>query len=118
MKRAVSILFLIAGLAGSFMLGPARSIAEENGDSAAFTDMDQMLFDARQAVKQSRYDVAILTCEKILRQDAAQMTALKIMGSAYYLLDEPERARHVWEYALKIDPDDPDIPKFLARLSH
>ena len=98
------------------MLGPVQLGAEEDGDSVAFTDMDQMIFDARQAMRQKHYDVAILTCEKIIKKEPTQMTALKIMGSAYYLLDEPERARHVWEYALQVDPDDSDIPKFLAKL--
>ena len=97
-------------------MGPARSGAEDNGDSVAFTDMDQLLFDARQAFRQGRYDVAIHACEKMTRKDPHNMTAFKIMGSAYALLDEPERSRRVFEYALTIDPSDPDIPKFLARL--
>ena len=116
MRRTISILPLIIGLAGSLIMGPVHSSPPEEGDSVAFTDMDQMLFDARRAIKQGHYDVAIQTCEKILHKDAKQMTALKIMGSAYYLMNEPDRARHVWEYALQIDPEDPDIPTYLSRL--
>jgi Tfp pilus assembly protein PilF len=116
MKRSLSILFLVLGLTGYFLFRPVFSGAQEDGDSVAFTDMDQMIFDARQAFRQGHYDEAIVTCEKIIRKDPNQMTALKIMGSSYALLDEPDRARHVFEYALKINPDDPDIPKFLAHL--
>jgi len=116
MRRAITILLFITGLAGSLALMPGLSRADEDGNSVAFTDMDQMIFDARQAFRQGRYDAAILTCEKMIRKDSSQMTAFKIMGSSYALLGEPDRARHVFEEALKINPDDPDIPKFLARL--
>ncbi len=38
------------------------------------------------------------------------------MGSGYYMLDEYERARHVWKRALEVAPDDPDIPQYMDRL--
>jgi len=78
--------------------------------------MDQMLFDARQAFKQQRFDAAITTCEKIIRKDPDNLTALKIMGSGYFMINEYARARHVWKRALEVAPDDPDIPKYMARL--
>ena len=116
MERWVSSLLVVVGLSSIGMLGPVRFAAGDDGDSVAFTDMDQMVFDARQAVRQGRYDVAIHTCEQIIQKDPKNMTALKIMGSAYALLDEPDRSRHVFEYALQIDPNDSEIPKFLAKL--
>jgi Tfp pilus assembly protein PilF len=117
MRLSASGLLLLAGLTGCFVQIPAKGGVQADGDSVVFTDMDQLFFDARQAIKQNHYDVAVQTCEKILHKDAKNMTALKIMGSAYYLMNAPERARHVWEYALQIDPNDPDIPEYLARLS-
>jgi Tfp pilus assembly protein PilF len=89
-------------------------ITEAN--EVSFSAQDQMVFNARQAMKQGRYDIAIQTCHKILRQDPESITALKIMGSAYYLMDEHERARKVWTRALEINPDDAEIAKYLSKL--
>jgi Tfp pilus assembly protein PilF len=107
---------LLAGLAGPWVIGTGTACADELQDQVAFTDMDQMIFDARQAFKQKQFDVAITTCEKILRKDPNQITALKMMGSGYFMLEQYDRARHVWERALEVAPDDPDIPKYMERL--
>ncbi len=108
---------LLLALGGTWLAGgPVKAWADELQDQVAFTEMDQMIFDARQAFKQRRFDVTITTCEKILRKDPNQLTALKMMGSGYYMLDEYDRARHVWERALEVAPDDPDIPKYMERL--
>jgi len=106
----------VLGILLAIVMGPGKIWADDTIEQVAFTDMDQMLFDARQAFRQRHYDVAITTCEKILRKDPDQIAALKIMGSGYYMLEEYERARHVWTYALQIAPDDPDIPQYMKRL--
>jgi Tfp pilus assembly protein PilF len=114
-RRAASLV-LIAGLVSPFLQGPLLFAADQTSDAVVFTDTDQLIFDARQAIRQEHYDVAIHSCERIIQKDPKNMTALKIMGSAYALLNEPARSRHVFEYALQIDPEDPDIPKFLENL--
>ena len=108
---------LIVALSGPWF-AEGRSLAWADGtqDPVTFTDLDQMIFTAQQAFRQRRFDVAITTCEKILRGNPDQITALKIMGSGYYMIDEYDRARHVWERALEVAPDDPDVPQYLARL--
>jgi tetratricopeptide (TPR) repeat protein len=113
-RGSLWILLALAVFCAGVARGPARVWAED--DATAFSDVDQMLFDARQAFKQKRFDVAITTCEKILRKDPDQITALKIMGSGYYMLEQYDRARHVWKRGLEVAPDDPDIPKYLAKL--
>jgi tetratricopeptide (TPR) repeat protein len=108
---------VIVAMGGTWLAcGPARAWADDTQDSVTFTDMDQMIFDARQAFKERRFDVAITTCEKILRKDPNNLTALKMMGSGYFMIDEYDRARHVWQRALEVAPDDPDIPKYMERL--
>jgi len=97
------------------LLHPLNAVAQETTDTS-FSETDQLLFTARQAFHQRKFDVAITTCEKILRKDENNLSALKIMGSGYFMLEEYDRARHVWQRALEVAPDDPDIPKYIARL--
>jgi len=99
----------------AILLHPIGAFAQEAVDTS-FSETDQLLFTARQAFHEKKFDVAITTCEKILRKDENNLAALKIMGSGYYMLEEYDRARHVWARALEVSPDDPDIPKYMARL--
>ncbi len=81
-----------------------------------FTPVDQKVFDARQAILEGKYDVAIKKCQDILDLNPNDMTALKIMGSAFFLLDDHTRARKLWSHVLEIDPNDKEIPEFLKQL--
>ena len=83
----------------------------------SFTELDQQVLTARQAIVEGRYDVAIKTCEGILQKDARNLDALKMLGSAYYLLDDRSRAGYAWERALAINPKDQGVQTFLASLS-
>nr|AEQ20590.1 tetratricopeptide repeat domain protein [uncultured bacterium CSLF42] len=109
----------------ALLLGwPTTPLHAADNDSASesprpgdeFTDIDQLVFDARRAFQQRQFDAAITTCEKILQKDPGHLIALKIMGSGYFMLEDYDRARHVWERALELAPEDPDIPKYMARL--
>jgi tetratricopeptide (TPR) repeat protein len=81
-----------------------------------FTPIDQKVFDARQAILEGKYDIAIKKCQDILDLNANDVTALKIMGSAFFLLDDHTRARKLWTRVLEIDPNDKEIPEFLKQL--
>src|SRR5581483_2651758 len=81
-----------------------------------FTPVDQKVFDARQAILEGRYDVAIKKCQDILDLNPDDVTALKIMGSAFFLLDDHVRARKLWTHVLDVDPNDKEIPEFLKQL--
>ena len=81
-----------------------------------FTPVDQKVFDARQAILEGKYDIAIKKCQDILDLNPNDITALKIMGSAFFLLDDHVRARKLWTRVLEIDPSDKEIPEFLKQL--
>lgn len=81
-----------------------------------FTPIDQKVFDARQAILEGKYDVAIKKCQDILDLNPNDTTALKIMGSAFFLLDDHTRARKLWSHVLDVDPNDKEIPEFLKQL--
>ena len=81
-----------------------------------FSPVDQKVFDARQAILEGKYDVAIKKCQDILDINPNDVTALKIMGSAFFLLDDHVRARKLWTHVLEIDANDKEIPEFLKQL--
>jgi tetratricopeptide (TPR) repeat protein len=81
-----------------------------------FSPIDQKVFDARQAILEGKYDVAIKKCQDILDVSPNDITSLKIMGSAFFLLDDHTRARKLWARVLEIDPNDKEIPEFLKQL--
>jgi len=81
-----------------------------------FSPVDQKVFDARQSILEGRYDVAIKKCQDILDLNPNDVTALKIMGSAFFLLDDHTRARKLWTRVEEIDPNDKEIPEFLKQL--
>jgi tetratricopeptide (TPR) repeat protein len=81
-----------------------------------FSPIDQKVFDARQAILEGRYDVAIKKCQDILDLNPNDVTSLKIMGSAFFLLDDHTRARKLWSRVLEIDPSDKEIPEFMKQL--
>ena len=81
-----------------------------------FSPIDQKVFDARQAILEGRYDVAIKKCQDILDLNPNDVTSLKIMGSAFFLLDDHARARKLWSKVLEIDPNDKEIPEFMKQL--
>jgi tetratricopeptide (TPR) repeat protein len=65
----------------------------------------------------ARYHQAIDTLNEILALEPADLVALKRLGSAYYSLDLPDKARESWQQALAIAPEDPQLKKFLRKLS-
>ena len=81
-----------------------------------FSPVDQKVFDARQSILEGRYDVAIKKCQDILDLNPSDVVALKIMGSAFFLLDDHIRARKLWTRVEEIDPNDKEIPEFLKQL--
>lgn len=81
-----------------------------------FTPIDQKIFDARQGILEGKYDVSIKKCQDILDLNPNDVTALKIMGSAFFLLDDHIRARKLWTRVVEIDPSDKEIPEFLKQL--
>jgi len=81
-----------------------------------FTPVDQKVFDARQAILEGKYDIAIKKCQDILDLNPNDVTALKIMGSAFFLLDDHIRAHKLWNRVIEIDPADKETPEFLKQL--
>ncbi|MBI5641050.1 MAG: tetratricopeptide repeat protein, partial [Nitrospirae bacterium] len=75
--------------------------------------IDQYLFAALNNIYGGRYDIAIQETGLVLELQPRNILALKRLGSAYFAMKNKDKAREVWEKALKIAPDDAELKKFI-----
>ncbi|MCX8125456.1 MAG: PorV/PorQ family protein, partial [Spirochaetes bacterium] len=78
-----------------------------------FTLVDQKIYDARQAIYEGKYDVALRRAQDILDLEPNNETALEIMGSAFFLMDQKDKAKAIWEKVLEINPNNKMVKQFL-----
>jgi len=94
-------------------LPPTESYKES---IAGFTIVDQKVFDSRQAIIDGKYDKALMRAQEILNLEPNHVTALEIMGSAFFMMDQPDKAKEVWMKVLEVDPTNKVVPQFLNQL--
>lgn len=104
------------------LLGLLNMVEKESGVSELtrrmegpeqFTWVDQKIYDARQSVYDGKYDAAVRRSQDVLDLEPNNVTALEIMGSAFYLMEQKEKAMAVWKRALELDPSNRAIREFL-----
>ncbi|HOW28473.1 MAG TPA: tetratricopeptide repeat protein [Elusimicrobiota bacterium] len=76
--------------------------------------VENKLFIALNQIYEGRFDLAIFSCNEVLSLDPTNVLALKRKGSAYFALNQKDKARENWEQALKLAPEDTEIKKFLS----
>lgn len=81
-----------------------------------FTYIDQRTYDARQAIYEGKYDLAMKRAQDILELEPNNETALEIMGSAFFLMDQKDKARIIWEKVLEINPNNKIVGQFMSQL--
>ena len=85
-------------------------------DVVGWTIIDQKIYEARQSIIDGRYADALRKSQEILNLEPQNVTALEIMGSSFYMMDQPDRAREVWTKVLEVDPTNRVIPQFLEQM--
>jgi tetratricopeptide (TPR) repeat protein len=81
-----------------------------------FTLIEQKIYDARQAIYEGKYDVALKRAQDMLDLEPNNETAFEIMGSAFYLMDQKAKAKTVWKKVLEINPNNKMVKQFLEQL--
>ncbi|MFQ3675856.1 MAG: hypothetical protein SNJ64_04870, partial [Endomicrobiia bacterium] len=85
-------------------------------DISGWTIIDKKIYEAREDILNGRYTDAIRRCQEILNLEPKNITALEIMGSAFFMMNEPEKAKRVWTKVLELDPANKVIRQFLQEL--
>lgn len=83
---------------------------------AGWTIIDKKIYEAREDVLNGRYTDAIRKCQEILNLEPKNETALEIMGSAFFMMNEIEKAKAVWKKVLEINPANKVVQQFLQEL--
>jgi tetratricopeptide (TPR) repeat protein len=83
---------------------------------AGWSIIDKKIYEAREDVLNGRYTDAIRKCQEILNLEPKNITALEIMGSAFFMMNEIDKARGVWKKVLELDPTNKVIKQFLEEL--
>ncbi|MBU4134764.1 hypothetical protein KKH42_05520, partial [bacterium] len=92
---------------------------EERNKIKLITGMDlmaQLLQSSLDSIYKADYTGAIIVCDRVLALDENNTLALMRKGSAYYALNKFSEARNNWLLALKTDPQNKDVKKFLKLL--
>jgi tetratricopeptide (TPR) repeat protein len=75
--------------------------------------VNQKLQETLELIYDGKYVAAITLCEEALKLEPRSVLALMRMGSAYWAMGMPQRAKEKWKQALKIDPDNKQLMEFL-----
>ncbi len=81
-----------------------------------FTWVDQKIYAARQSVYDGHYDDAVRRAQDVLDLEPNNVTALEIMGSAFYMMDQKQKAVAVWRRVLELDPSNASVKQFLQQM--
>jgi tetratricopeptide (TPR) repeat protein len=81
-----------------------------------FTFVDQKTYDARQSIYDGHYDAAVRRAQDVLDLEPNNVTALQIMGSAFFLMEQKDKAVAVWRRVLELDPNNASVREFLQSI--
>ncbi len=81
-----------------------------------FSYIDQKLYDALQSIYDSKYDKSIILLQEVIDLDPSNIEALKRLGSAFYLIEQKDKAKEIWQRALELDPTDTVIGQYLQQI--
>ena len=80
---------------------------------SGLTLVDHKLQLTLEAIYDGRYLSAITECTDVLDLEPTNVMALTRLGSAYYAMNEREKAKQIWTKALQYDPNNDVLKKFL-----
>ncbi|MBI5200821.1 MAG: hypothetical protein HY925_04460, partial [Elusimicrobia bacterium] len=68
------------------------------------------------AVYDGKYDLAIRRTQDVLDLEPNNVTALEIMGSSFFLMEEKSKAKAVWKKVIELDPNNKTVGEFLRQV--
>jgi tetratricopeptide (TPR) repeat protein len=91
-------------------------LSQQIEGAEVFTLVDQKIYEARQAIYDGKYDLAVRRAQDVLDLEPNNVTALEVMGSSFFLMDQREKAKAVWLKVMTLDPNNKVVPQFLQQL--
>jgi len=94
--------------------GEFSEIAEQEKLIPGLNLVDQKLQQALEYIYDKKWVAAVSLCEEVLDLEPKNILALKRLGSAYFGMGNKKKAREIWQKALKINPKDEELRKYLG----
>jgi len=69
-----------------------------------------------QAIYDGKYALAVTCADRLIASDPGNAQALEILGSAYFLLTEKQKAKEAWQRALKLEPQNSFVAEYIDEL--
>ena len=91
-------------------------LSQQIQGAEVFSLLDQKIYEARQSIYDGKYDLAVRRAQDVLDLEPNNTTALEIMGSAFFLMDQRAKAKAVWLKVMTLDPNNKVVPQFLEQL--
>ncbi len=88
-------------------------VAAQEKSIPGMTLVQRKLQQSLENIYDGKYVQAIAECNTVLELEEDNVLALLRLGSAYWAIGDFEKARSVWQEALKYDPDNMQIKEFL-----
>ncbi|MBN2408008.1 MAG: tetratricopeptide repeat protein [Elusimicrobia bacterium] len=88
-------------------------IAESEKLVPGINIVNQKLQEALEFIYDGKYVGAVTVCKEVLELEPRNALAMARMGSAYWAMGHTKSAKDVWKEALRYDPDNKEIKKFL-----
>ena len=79
-------------------------------------DLNMRLFTAHLFMKISEWEKAVFECEQIIKIDEKLTVAHKMLGVAYFNMQQYDRARKEFGQTLALDPNDQETKDLLAKI--
>lgn len=87
--------------------------AKKHAEIEGVNVLDRILQNSLNYIYQGQYVEAITECNRALKLDPGNLLAMKRLGSAYFALGNKKQAYKIWGKALKLNPSDKELKKFL-----
>lgn len=100
----------------------AKAIEKKEGivfEYKPYVELDkikQLLNDAEANFWLKKYDKMVESCRQVLQLDENNFDATSKLGSAYYALGDRAKAVELWEKALRLKPNNKELPPFIKKV--
>lgn len=81
--------------------------------SKELNELLKRFFKAQQLIYDRQYHSAIIELDQLIKERPDLVQAYVMKGTSYFLLNETKSAVAAWKVALKLDPENVDLLKFL-----
>lgn len=84
-----------------------------NKTSKELNELLKRFFRAQQLIYERQFHSAIIELDQLIKERPDLVQAYVMKGTSYFLLNEPKSAIASWKIALKLDPENSELLKFL-----